>query len=60
MKVVVFGPENRVGILDGDNIVDASLAYAALAASRGERLPQALAAAIVPPNLERFIAAGAA
>ena len=27
MKVIVFGPENRVGILDGDNIVDASLAY---------------------------------
>ena len=58
MKVVVFGPENRVGILDGDTVVDASLAYAALAASRGERLPQALAAATVPSDLERFIEAG--
>jgi len=58
VKVVVFGPENRVGILDGDTVVDASLAYAALAASRGERLPQALAAATVPSDLERFIEAG--
>jgi acylpyruvate hydrolase len=58
VKVVVFGPQKRVGILQGDQVVDASLAYAALAASRGEALPYAVAAASVPSDLEAFIEAG--
>jgi 2-keto-4-pentenoate hydratase/2-oxohepta-3-ene-1,7-dioic acid hydratase in catechol pathway len=58
VKVVVYGPEKRVGILQGEDIVDASLAYASLAASRGERLPYAVSAATVPSDLEQFIEAG--
>jgi acylpyruvate hydrolase len=57
VKVVVFGPEKRVGVLQGDQIVDVSLAYAALAASRGEALPYAQAGATAPADLEKFIEA---
>jgi hypothetical protein len=28
MKIVVFGPEQRVGVLRGELVVDLSLAYA--------------------------------
>lgn len=58
MKVVVYGPEKRVGILQGEDIVDATLAYASLAASRGERLPYAVSAATVPADLAQFIEVG--
>ncbi len=45
MKVVVFGPERRVGALRGDLIVDLSLAYAKFLKEReNERHPIPLAA----------------
>jgi 2-keto-4-pentenoate hydratase/2-oxohepta-3-ene-1,7-dioic acid hydratase in catechol pathway len=58
VKVVVYGPEKRVGILQGEQIVDASLAYAGFTASRGDSLPYAQASATAPSSLEQFIEAG--
>ena len=38
MKIVVFGPEKRTGVLRGDEVVDISRAYAKLIGERdGER-----------------------
>jgi len=59
MKVVVFGPERRVGALRGDLIVDLSLAYAKFLKEReNERHPITLAAALVPNDLAMFIEGG--
>ena len=59
MKVVVFGPERRVGALRGDLIVDLSLAYAKFLKEReNERHPTPLAAALVPSDLALFIEGG--
>jgi acylpyruvate hydrolase len=59
MKIVVFGPEKRVGVLQGDNVVDVSAAYAKYAGeARNERLPYAVAAADAPADLEQFIIGG--
>jgi 2-keto-4-pentenoate hydratase/2-oxohepta-3-ene-1,7-dioic acid hydratase in catechol pathway len=60
MKIVVFGPERRVGALRGDLIVDLSRAYAKLLKERqDERHPLPLAEALVPSELARFIDGGA-
>jgi 2-keto-4-pentenoate hydratase/2-oxohepta-3-ene-1,7-dioic acid hydratase in catechol pathway len=59
MKVVVFGPERRVGALRGDLIVDLSLAYAKFMKEReNERHPIPLAAVLVPSDLALFIEGG--
>lgn len=59
MKIVVFGPEKRVGALRGDQVVDLSLAYAKLLKERqGEQHPTMLAAALVPSDLAMFIDGG--
>ena len=60
MKIVVFGPDRRVGAIhDGGLIVDLSLAYAKLLHERdGERHASDLAAALVPADLGRFIERG--
>lgn len=60
MKIVVFGPESRVGAIhDSRSIVDLSLAYAKLLRERdGERHANELAAAWVPADLARFIERG--
>jgi 2-keto-4-pentenoate hydratase/2-oxohepta-3-ene-1,7-dioic acid hydratase in catechol pathway len=59
MKIVVFGPEKRTGVLRGDEVVDISRAYAKLIRERdGERNPLALAGALVSPDLGRFIEGG--
>ena len=60
MKIVVFGPDKRVGALRGEEIVDLSLAYAKLLKERqGERQPTLLASALVPSDLAMFIEGGA-
>ena len=42
MKIVVFGPDKRTGVLHGEDVVDISLAYAKLIHERdGERHPLA-------------------
>jgi len=59
MKVVVFGPDERVGALIDDQIIDLNLAYATYARqAKDEPLPYAMAAAMSPANLADFIAAG--
>jgi acylpyruvate hydrolase len=59
MKIVVFGPEQRVGVLRGELVVDLSLAYAKLLKERqNERQAVLLAAALVPGDLAAFIEGG--
>ena len=59
MKIVVFGPERRVGVLRGELVVDLSLAYAKYLRERqNERQAVLLAAALVPGDLATFIEAG--
>jgi len=60
MKLVVFGPHKRVGVVRDDAVIDASLAAAKyLHERKGEPNAPALAQALVPADLERFIAGGA-
>jgi acylpyruvate hydrolase len=60
MKIVVFGPERRVGALRGEQIIDLSLAYAKYLKERqDERQPTLLAGVMVPGDLARFIEGGA-
>ena len=59
MKIVVFGPERRVGALRSDQVVDLSLGYAKYLKERqNDRQPTRLAAAMVPSDLARFIEGG--
>jgi acylpyruvate hydrolase len=59
MKIVVFGPEKRVGILKEETVVDASLACAKYLHERqNERHAQQMAEALVPSDLARFIEGG--
>jgi|SRR5579885_1040201 len=59
MKIVVFGPDKRVGILRDETVVDVSYAVAKFLRERqGERHALALAAAYAPPGLAGFIEAG--
>ena len=62
VKIVVFGPDGRVGAITNDEcVVDLSLAYAKLLSERdgvGDAL--ALATAKVPPELAVFIERGTA
>src|SRR5262245_11761434 len=59
MKIVVYGPEQRVGVLEGERVIDANSAAAKLAReSLGEALPAAYAAVMAPANLHDFILAG--
>jgi 2-keto-4-pentenoate hydratase/2-oxohepta-3-ene-1,7-dioic acid hydratase in catechol pathway len=59
MKVLVFGPERRVGILEGENVVDIEAAYAKFAHEvRNHPAPYRAAAATTPADLEAFIELG--
>ena len=59
MKVVVYGPDRRVGILSGDQVVDANGACAKFMRERGgEARPEAMADAVVPADLAEFIEGG--
>jgi 2-keto-4-pentenoate hydratase/2-oxohepta-3-ene-1,7-dioic acid hydratase in catechol pathway len=58
VKIVLFG-DHRVGVWQGERVVDANLAVAKLLAEkRGSRNPQADAAGAAPSELNAFIAAG--
>jgi 2-keto-4-pentenoate hydratase/2-oxohepta-3-ene-1,7-dioic acid hydratase in catechol pathway len=60
MKVVVFGPDKRTGVLRDETVVDISLACAKYLHERqNERHPRELALALAPPDLARFIEGGA-
>jgi hypothetical protein len=59
MKIVVFGPERRVGALRGDQVVDLSLAHTKYLKERqNDRQPIQLAAVMVASDLARFIEGG--
>ena len=59
MKIVVFGPERRVGALRGDSVVDISRAVAKYLAERESEVHAlALAEALAPSELARFVEGG--
>ena len=60
MRIVVFGPEKRVGSWNGDEIVDLQRACAKLLREKqGESRPYDMSAALIPPDLRGFIEGGA-
>jgi acylpyruvate hydrolase len=60
MKIVVFGPERRIGAVSGERIIDLNRAFASyLREQRGDAQAQAHADERVPPRLADFIALGA-
>ena len=59
MKIVVYGPHKRVGAWRGEEVVDLARAFARYAADKErEPNPAALAEALVPSDLARFIEGG--
>ena len=59
MKIVVFGPEKRTGVLRGGDVVDISLAHAKWLLEKGdESRAVEIAAAQAPSDLGAFIEAG--
>lgn len=58
MKLVVCGPNKRVGCIQGEEIVDLNYAYAGYLKSKGEARPNAKADAEVPSCLLAFIEEG--
>ena len=61
MKIVLFGPERRIGAWQNNKVIDLNRALANyLRDQRGETNPQACADEKIPPRLERFIALGKA
>src|SRR3954451_4427633 len=60
MRIVVFGPEQRVGGWENDAIVDLNRAFLAYLRQRGENSSEQTGAARVPASLQAFIAAGPA
>jgi acylpyruvate hydrolase len=60
VKIVVFGPDLRVGALAGEHVVDLNRAFAARLRSQGQVLAQENADARVPATLEAFITLGEA
>lgn len=60
MRIVVYGPEKRVGSWEGNEIIDLQQASAKyLGEKQGELRPYDMAAALVPPALRPFIEGGA-
>jgi len=59
MKIVVFGPERRVGALIGERIIDLNRGMARHLHKRGESRAEEQAAIRLPPRLLTFIESGA-
>src|SRR5689334_25184877 len=59
MKIVVFGPEKRVGVLQDAQIVDLNHGMSEYLRQRGESNPEQKAAERVPARLLAFIERGA-
>lgn len=60
MKIVLFGPERRIGAWRGDKVIDLNRALASyLREQRSDAGAQAHADERIPPRLESFIALGA-
>jgi 2-keto-4-pentenoate hydratase/2-oxohepta-3-ene-1,7-dioic acid hydratase in catechol pathway len=60
MKIVVFGPDRRVGALQDERIVDVNAAFVRLRRDRGQTTAIDELANLVPSDLRGFIAAGPA
>src|ERR671922_3057391 len=61
MKIVLFGPERRIGAWQNDKIIDLNRALVnCLRDQLGETNARARADEKIPPRLERFIALGKA
>lgn len=60
MKIVVFGPEQRVGALRDGQIIDLNAAFARLRRDRGQSTAADELARLMPADLRGFIAAGPA
>src|SRR5882724_783339 len=58
MKIVVFGPERRVGALIGERVIDLNRGLARELRERGESNPEQLAATRLPARLLSFIERG--
>lgn len=59
MKIVVYGPDKRTGIIQGNKVADISLAYAKYLAEReNEAEPVVVADAMAPSELGRLIEGG--
>ncbi len=59
MKIVVFGPERRVGALVGEKVIDLNRGMARQLQERGESKPEEQAATRLPSRLLTFIESGA-
>jgi acylpyruvate hydrolase len=60
MKIVVFGPDKRVGALVGETVIDLNQGMAGYLRARGETNPEQRAAERLPARLLSFIETGAA
>jgi 2-keto-4-pentenoate hydratase/2-oxohepta-3-ene-1,7-dioic acid hydratase in catechol pathway len=60
MKIVVFGPERRLGALAADHVIDLNRGFARYLQYRGDRHPNEQAAKLLPAELRSFIEGGAA
>ena len=60
MKIVVFGPERRVGALVGERVIDLNRGMARQLQEQGESKSEEQAAARLPARLLTFIESGAA
>ncbi|HEY2919010.1 MAG TPA: FAA hydrolase family protein, partial [Candidatus Binatia bacterium] len=61
MKIAVFGPEQRVGALEGERVIDLNGAFASyLREQRGDTDWRAHADTRIPSRLEAFISVGQA
>ena len=58
MKIVIFGPERRLGALAGDCVIDLNRGFARYLEERGDRNPNEHAAERLPPDLKSFIENG--
>lgn len=59
MKIAVYGPERRVGVVSGNDVVDVEGVYAKYAREvEDARVPYAAAAGTAPSDLEQFIMLG--
>jgi len=59
MRIVVFGPDKRIGALQGNRIVDLKHGMSEYLRQRGESNPEQKAAERVPARLLAFIERGA-
>src|ERR1051325_9935725 len=59
MRLVVYGPDRKLGAWEGDQVIDLNFAYAKYAREvENEPLPYEMASAIVPNELGLFIDSG--